>query len=199
MGTLGDQAATLYVVVPPSPLFAAHWSFVLPDPVDAGAKIQSHPTKGRRVHVSGDRLYGFALEIVRGYDLSKHRSVSSRQYAIGLIQSRYLQQRTHSKDLLTDPESKDNEEGGGYIDNTPIDEFEQTCVEVEAPGRSLRNAASGVSVAGRVQKTEVRDCQRWVREVVKLLVERGMLEPVPADASWQAKTPVEIVNRVPAH
>ena len=59
------SARTMFVLVPLSPLFAAHWSLFVPD----DASDESHsvdaeqlpPVKGRRMHVSGDRLNGSAL------------------------------------------------------------------------------------------------------------------------------------------
>ena len=48
---------TLHVLVYPSPLFAAHWSFWLPYPdTDAPGRDSD---MGDRIHATGDRLNGF--------------------------------------------------------------------------------------------------------------------------------------------
>lgn len=86
-----EDNRTLYVVVPPLPLFAAHWSIFLPDQRDPNDKHKIEPTVGRRVHVEGDKLNGFGLKIIRGYDVNKHRSIGTRRYAGGAIASRHLQ------------------------------------------------------------------------------------------------------------
>lgn len=68
---------------------------------------------------------------------------------------------------------KDEDEGGGYVDNHPVDELERGCTSVEAPGPSL-NKASEAGPDKRT-KSEVRDCQWWIKQVVKALVDEGIL------------------------
>lgn len=195
-----NKAAGLYVVVPPSPLFAAHWSFFLPEAVEPESQDKhSSPTKSRRIHASGDRLHGFELEIVRGYEVSKHRSVGLRRNPVGLIRTCHLQQHPPNINPQAGHQAKDEDEGGGYVHHTATDDFEQVCTEVEAPGPSLRNASGAVGADGRVQKVEVRDCQWWVREVEKLLVGRGMLNPLPMRTGRETTTPTEMVDKLPVH
>lgn len=198
----GDQQR-LYVVIPPSPLFAAHWSFFLPqhcsyDPVK---KRYEESNKGRRIHVSGDRLNGFALEIIRDYSVSKHRSVGSRRYPVGILSSNCLQSTEGDPDVGQCHKNKDDDEGGGYIDNQAVDSFETICLEVEAPGPSLRSAQQGANATdGRRLKVEVRDCQWWVRQVVGVLEERGLLAPLPANGnSSPSKMPSALVASLPVH
>lgn len=190
----------LYVLIPPSPLFAAHWSFFLPDEPDDKSKARPmESTTGRRIHVSGDRLNGFGLEIVRVYDVSKHRAVGSRRFAIALVPAQVLGQATESEQSksTTNHELKDDDEGGGYVDNSPIDAFERVCVEVEAPGPSLNKVAP--REPGKGQKREAKDCQWWIREVVKTMVERGMLSFVPPDKGRDVQDPVALVAKLPVH
>lgn len=97
-GAMNMQGAgntrTLYMLVPPSPLFAAHWFFFVPDDCSDTVKGRNpaRETRGKRIHVSGDRLNGFTLETIKGYDVRKHRAVGSRQFSIGLLGTQYLQQ-----------------------------------------------------------------------------------------------------------
>lgn len=194
---------TLYILVPPSPLFAAHWSFFLPDlkGYDMISKRQEESPVGRRVHVSGDRLNGFTLEIIREYDVSRHRSVGSRMFPIGSIPATHVQEDASraSKDV-SQQTRKDDEDGGGFVDNHPRDAFERTCVEVEAPGPSLNKVLDGIKPAvGRTTRTEVRDCQWWARHVVKELTKANILENwLQADGS-RSRSPKELLDELPLH
>lgn len=191
-----SNRATLYVLIPPSPLFAAHWSFFITDfPFyDASSKRFEEPKTGRRIHVSGDRLNGFSLEFIRDYDISKHRSV--RKYAIAIVSSAGLY---HSNSYNNEDHGtfmqKDEDEGGGYVDNRPLDDFEKVCVEVEAPGPSLNRVSDG----GKRVKMEVKDCQWWVRQVVRALFEQTVISNLPDNVGGDGKSPIDIVPALPVH
>jgi len=195
---------TLYVLIPPSPLFAAHWSFFLPalleyDPI---SERYEESNIGRRIHVSGDRLNGFSLEIVRGYDIRKHRSVGTRRLPIALMPDSYLPERDESPNGPSHRRMKDEDEGGGYVDNDPLDDFERVCVEVDAPGPSLKSVQTGSQVGenkGRKKKAEVKDCQWWVRKVVELAMSRGMLSPLPVMNGGGCRGPLEMTKALPVH
>ena len=176
---------SVYVLIPPSPLFAAHWSFFIPDTEDS-----SH---GRRIHVSGDRLNGFKLEIIRAYDVSLHRSVSSsRRFRIGAVSS---SSRSAEPAAGTEYVQKDEDEGGGYVDNNAVDELERVCLEVDAPGPSLNR----VDQPGKRVNTEVKDCQWWVRQVVSLLCSRGILHALPTADGSEDRNPISIIESLPVH
>ncbi|SMY24221.1 unnamed protein product [Zymoseptoria tritici ST99CH_1A5] len=179
----------VYIVVPPSPLFAAHWSFFIPDAVatDQGPQELSI---GRRIHVSGDRLNGFGLEIIRNYDFSKHRSAHGRKYAIGLMEPAVI----HTGSFLSKLREKDDEDGGGYVDNTPVDDFERVCLEVHAPGPSLRTVSGN---GARRPKMEVKDCQWWVSQVVDELEKRSVLLPLETSHEGETKKPTELIAALP--
>lgn len=83
MTTTQQPSATLYILIPPCPLFAAHWSLFIHDPLNTDTRTESD--QGRRIHVSGDRLNGFHLEIIRNYNVRQHRGVGSRRFAIGRV------------------------------------------------------------------------------------------------------------------
>lgn len=202
-GSESKPATPLYVLIPPSPVFAAHWSFFIPNLLDYDLISRRHEESniGRRIHVSGDRLNGFRLEVVRNYDVSKHRSVGSRRYLVASIPAKHLQSSSSGDPTTNEkPKQKDEEEGGGYIDNNPSDDFEQVCVEVEAPGPSLnRVSQTASSVPTKKTKAEVRDCQWWVRQVVDILVARGMLEPASTSTKKDEKNPLDAVAALPVH
>lgn len=244
--------ATVYILIPPSPLFAAHWSFFIPDILGTDVRGSCESDTGRRVHVAGDRLNGFKLEIIRNYNIRQHRGVGSRRFAVGSLLvakendkvnrenevaaggqgqllleiHRYYQgldvpvEKMHeaterhmldeghacsprdvdaflsAQHAASPPKSKDEDEGGGYIDNEPRDAFEQICVAVEAPGPSLKSATSE---GGRTRKAEVEDCQWWVKQVVSELVAKGLLVASSAEENGQARSPEEAVAGLPVH
>lgn len=102
--------------------------------------------------------------IIRSYDEFLDRTVStSRRFLIGsTISDLPLKPVSNSPHNLR----KDEDEGGGYVDNPAHDELERICLEVDAPGLSLHPANSDEPrhQAGRRLKVEVRDCQWWVRQ-----------------------------------
>ncbi|KAK5135639.1 hypothetical protein LTR08_004940 [Meristemomyces frigidus] len=187
-------------------MFAAHWSFFLPNglPYDPVSRRHEEPKIGRRIHVSGDRLNGFQFKIIRHYDVSKHRSVGARRFAIGCIPVQNLQHATvDDGDRVGLARKKDDDEGGGFIDNEPVDEFEKICTEVKAPGPSLNrvvNGDVGTATKGRRKQAEAQDCQWWIRQVVEMLVSKGVLKAKPAEAGEDAiRGPSELAAALPVH
>lgn len=189
----------LYVLIPPSPLFAAHWSLFIPDAssFDAASKRYQEPKTGRRIHVSGDRLNGFTLEIIRDYDVKMHKG--ARQYPLATVSSAGLESSGSPSQDSAPHFQKDEDEGGGYVDNRPIDEFERICVEVEAPGPSLNRVSGSVAGNGKRARVEVEDCQWWIRQVVLALEARGMLSALSSDMNDAGKIPSDIVASLPMH
>lgn len=183
----------VYVLVPPSRLFAAHWSFFIPDSQDT--------TRGRRIHVTGDRLNGFRLEIIREYDASLDRSLApDRRFPIGVV---FSCSNSDFEEPVNKPEliQKDDDEGGGYVDNRATDEFERICMEVNAPGPSLNSVASaqpGRPAGGR-PNVAVMDCQWWVRQVVHLLCSSGILLALPDSHGTERGSPTTLVASLPVH
>ena len=195
---------TLYVLIPPSPLFAAHWSFFIPDvlPYETTSRRHEESSHGCRIHVSGDRLNGFHLEIIRGYDIREHRSVGTRRFPIAIMSSNYLEATISDRQQTQKSQCrmKDEDEGGGYIDNCPINKFEEVCKDVEAPGPSLNQASKTAVDGGKRVKAEVKDCQWWIRQAVEELTRKGALEQLPARQNVDgAKSPKEIVADLPMH
>ena len=232
-------AQTLYVLVPPSPFFAAHWSLFLPGlPPHISSQRTSTSTItgssitgsrheesniGTRIHVAGDRLHGFGLEIVRQYNINHDSSLarsssgsSSRRFPIGVVREEYLRQDSSSLEYTKNGADtsaaataeivKDDEEGGGYVDNEPTSLFEQVCVNVEAPGPSLNSVlddsgqgCKGLGVGRRLRR-EVKDCQWWISRVVESLCQEGILAPLPATRSESTvKSPVDTLQSIPKH
>nr|POE48861.1 hypothetical protein CFP56_38958 [Quercus suber] len=197
---------TLYVLVPPSPLFAAHWSFFLPEmlPYDSNSKRCEESTMGRRIHVCGNRLTGFQLEIVRDYNVRKHLNVSNRQFPIAKVPLHVLQKCDGiSTSGFNEKECyKDEDEGGGYVSNDPIDIFERICVEVHAPGPSLTQVGTGAELAsrpGKRAKIHVKDCQWWILQVVEALRSKDLLKPLPTVCGQETTEICEVMKRLPNH
>ncbi|KAF2772223.1 hypothetical protein EJ03DRAFT_216925 [Teratosphaeria nubilosa] len=112
---------TLYVLIPPYPLFAAHWSLYLPTIGPYNTLSQRHEKfpSGRRIQVSGDRLHGFELEIIHDYNIRQHKSVpASRKYPIGRVGGEFLVPRTTGDGR---GKVKDEDEGGGFVSDVPVD------------------------------------------------------------------------------
>ncbi|KAI7198871.1 hypothetical protein KC316_g3512, partial [Hortaea werneckii] len=150
----------LHVLVPASRLFAAHWSLFLPD-LNLGDPKEGFST-GTRIHVVGDRLNGFRLEVVRGYDCQKDRSLQGRIFAVGNVPQQYLQPCEASSENVQDGQLKDADEGGGIISEEIRTPFETACSQVEAPGSSLNRVSQQETAGerpGRRPKPEVKDCQ----------------------------------------
>lgn len=166
------------------------------------SKRHEESTVGRRVHVSGDRLNGFALELIREYDVSKHRSVGSRMFPIGSIPATHIQPDVSQveEETIRRDSCKDDEDGGGLVDNEPRDVFERACVQVEVPGPSLNHVSNNQKPAtGKRSQVEVRDCQWWVRQVVQELTTAGILESLLQADGQRSKDPNELVAQLPVH
>ena len=206
-----NPSRTLYMLIPPLLLFAAHWSFFVPYTLPFNPMTQRHEESdvGTRVHVSGDRLKGFKLEIIRKYDFRKDHGVTySRRFPVGLVAFKHLRQIDFLEDDKDAAEqrikTKDENEGGGFVDNRPSNAFEQVCIGVEAPGPSLKPiSANGDDLyfkPGKRVRSEVRDCQWWASQVVQTLCQEGILKPLSSGPSdEELTTPIDIVARLPKH
>lgn len=142
--TLRTMQQLLYVLVYPSRLFAAHWSFWIPY-LNANGK---EADTGDRIHVTGDRLNGFQYEYVRNYNVREDERKPGR-FAIGLLSAASV---------------SDNHDTVGLTAGDALNPFDRACREVEAPGPSLNKVVT--TDAGRAngpppKKNEVKDCQ-WV-------------------------------------
>ncbi|OTA39309.1 hypothetical protein BTJ68_00781 [Hortaea werneckii EXF-2000] len=191
---------TLHVLAPPSRLFAAHWSLFLPDLNNDDLKQES--STGTRIHVVGDRLSEFRFEIVRGYDSQKDRSPQGRIFALASVPQQYLQPCQASSESPRDCQSKDEDEGGGFISEEARDPFEIACSHVEAPGPSLNRVSQHQTAGerpGRRPKFEVKDCQRWVRQVIHSLVEKEMLLPIVMENEGSGEDPRHMIQAIPMH
>ena len=188
----------------PSPLFAAHWGFFIPSilPHDSISRRHEESPVGRRIHVSGDRLNGFNLEVIRDYDIRKHRSLGIRRFPIAIISPKYLE-TSRSDDQgngKTQRILKDKKEGGGHVDNRLVDSFEEVCLRVEAPGPSLNHVGKTNSARGRRVKAVVMDCQWWICQVVDVLTSEAALGAFPArQDGGEIKRPKDAVAGLPVH
>ncbi|EME43230.1 hypothetical protein DOTSEDRAFT_72576 [Dothistroma septosporum NZE10] len=126
-------------------------------PFNKVSKRYEESNMGRRIHVIGDRRNGVTLKIVRGYDVVKHRSVGSRIFVVGTVDAEHLQADLAVPPVITTGRRKDEDEGAGYADNVPIDDFERLCVAIKASGPSMGKAAE--AAPGKRFRSEVKDCQ----------------------------------------
>ncbi|KAJ9129644.1 hypothetical protein NKR19_g10265 [Coniochaeta hoffmannii] len=181
---------TLYVLVYPSRLFAAHWSFWVPY-LDANGQ-ESHT--GDRIHVTGDRLNGFEYEYIRDYNVREDER-KPNAHPIGLLPAAAL-----SSEGANSVDSALGTVNGIDNNSPPFNLLDRACREVEAPGPSLNRVATGgvFRAAGPPpKKAEVRDCQWWVKQAVAHLAEANML--LPLDEAHGGGTPSELVERLPRH
>ncbi|KAI1394570.1 hypothetical protein F4819DRAFT_493327 [Hypoxylon fuscum] len=180
---------TLYVLVYPSRLFAAHWSFWLPY-VDAG---NQQSNTGDRIHATGDRLHGFQYEYIRDYNV-REDDRHPNPFPVGLVPE------THLSKASKDGNTISGEEGQGGAENVAINAFDEACREVPAPGPSLNKVnrtGVGKTTSAPPKKAEVKDCQWWIKEATSHLVEKEML--LPLDGGHEGETPVLRVNSLPRH
>ncbi|KAH8908536.1 hypothetical protein BR93DRAFT_489954 [Coniochaeta sp. PMI_546] len=177
---------TLYVLVYPSRLFAAHWSLWIPYLDSSGQESDT----GDRVHVTGDRLNGFQYEYLRDYNVREDER-KPNSFPVGSI----------SGDSLRDwREDGDEKSGSDAMRYEGVNLFDRVCREVEAPGPSL-NKVTKLTLAQTTgpppRKTEVKDCQWWLKQAVEHLVEGDIL--MPLEEALGDGTPVERVMRLPRH
>ena len=175
----------LYVLVYPSPLFAAHWSLWLAH-TDASGH-ESHI--GHRIHVTGDRLNGFEYEYIQDYNIQEDER-KPKVFTIGLISSTLLESKVQDKVMLTNIDDK--------VEFYNV--FDKVCQQVKPPGPSLNKVNSKSTGNGSQpppKRTEVKDCQWWIIKVVEHLVEAGML--LPGEATQGPRDPRNIVEELPRH
>ncbi|KAI9657346.1 MAG: hypothetical protein M1821_003026 [Bathelium mastoideum] len=153
---------TLYVLVYPSRLFAAHWSFWLPY-----LDTESHELEiGHRIHVTGDRLNGFTYDFENNYDVRGDDRRPNR-FPMGFVSAAHLN------------EEKLNEGSVGQVQVGPYNAFGRACRDVPAPGPSLNRVTESNLISTRAipKATEVKDCQWWIKQAVAHLVEERILLP----------------------
>ncbi|KAI1139345.1 hypothetical protein F5Y05DRAFT_345408 [Hypoxylon sp. FL0543] len=180
---------TLYVLVYPSRLFAAHWSFWLPYVNDGDRQSNT----GDRIHVTGDRLNGFQYEYIRNYNVSEDDR-HPNAFPIALMSETHLIEPSKCGSIIPGGEDPKDAE------DITLNAFDKACREVPAPGPSLNkvNRGDGDKPAGGVPKrAEVKDCQWWIKEATSYLVQVGIL--LPLDEGHEGKSPVLRVDSLPRH
>lgn len=176
----------LYVLVYPSRLFAAHWSFWIPYLDASGQESDT----GDRIHVTGDRLNGFQYEYVRDYNVCEDER-KPNSFAIGLLSTASISGET---------EDDHHTSGVAAEETDALNAFDRACREVQAPGPSLNKVMrtdGGKATGPPSKKTEVKDCQWWIKRAVARLVKADML--LPLDEGHGAGTPGEKVDGLPRH
>ncbi|KAI4859959.1 hypothetical protein F4820DRAFT_130952 [Hypoxylon rubiginosum] len=180
---------TLYVLVYPSRLFAAHWSFWLPY-VDARTRALN---TGDRIHVTGDRLSGFQYEYIRNYNVREDER-HPNAFPIGLVSEAHLREATNDENITSgELDQKDAE-------SVALNAFDEACREVPAPEPSLNKvnrANVGNTTGAPPKRTQAKDCQWWIREAASYLMKTGIL--LPLNEGHDGETPTSRVDGLPRH
>lgn len=170
---------SLYLLVFHAHPFNAHWAFWTP------AQDQAGKRSGKWAHAQGSPLTGFTIEFRRNHDLD------SEDVAPSIIELGQMD----ANDLCDTPLD------GEYVedDDVPRDAFERTACDVPAPGKAMRSVADGTQAGARMRRKVLEeDCQFWVKGVVELLVQRGMLFP-PKEGKDVGQDPRQIASSAPVH
>lgn len=162
----------LYVLVYPSRLFAAHWSFWIPYADPSGKETNI----GDRINATGDRLHGFKYEYLRDYNVNEDDRKPS-PFPIGLVSASTLE-------MLSEDET------GVFND------LDKACREVSVPGPSLNNVKDPVNNAGPPKKMTVKDCQWWIKQIVPHLMDSNLLIPLKDEES---QDPITLTKNLPKH
>ncbi|KAI2781305.1 hypothetical protein F4815DRAFT_444482 [Daldinia loculata] len=180
---------TIYVLVYPSRLFAAHWSFWLPY-VDTD---NQQSNIGDRIHVTGDRLNGFKYEYIRNYNVCEDDR-NPNAFPLGLVSETHLS-LANKDGTVTSSEEEDQRDA----ENIGFNAFDAACREVPAPGPSLNKVNRDASrTAGTpLKRTEVKDCQWWIKEATSHLFQMGIL--LPLNEGHEGEAPILRVDNLPRH
>jgi len=111
----------IFLLVYPSPLFAAHWSLWIPS--------QSNPELGKVVHVTGAVSVGFILEFKRNYDIA-NTGRGSTLILLAEVDDKYV------ADVPGD--------GAFSLDQNAVDDIERLALTFPPPTKSLTQASDGV-------------------------------------------------------
>ena len=190
----------IFLLVWPNPMFKAHWAIFVPLAGDKTFK------SGKFIHVSGEvGEKGFELEIVRGWSIDKTRHRPGTPLEIGWVPTHLIVDTPTSKNRLEK-------------DSKPADHLENVLASVKPPSQSLRDSkstdSSSVSVppiryhalrlthinrkSARGNKLELSDCQWWVTQCIKKLVERGELV-APEKGLNKGRQPLDLLMAAPRH
>ncbi|KAI1387953.1 uncharacterized protein F4822DRAFT_296932 [Hypoxylon trugodes] len=179
----------LYVLVYPSPLFAAHWSFWLPY-IDSN---RLELNTGDRIHVTGDRFNGFSYEYIPNYNISEDDR-HPNAFPIGLVPEAHLSRVGEDGNVVSAGESQE------YTEKIPLNAFDKACKQVPAPGPSLNKVNITDSSQASItipKRTEVKDCQWWIKQTTSHLVRVGLL--LPLDERRKGESPILRVENLPRH
>jgi hypothetical protein len=155
---------------PSGSLFNDHWALFIPD------HTRPSPTCGTLLEVEGDPLNGFVHDVARNCD--------ARQEYYGRHQPVLVELGTVSEQHL------EGDVGAvkGMENLEPRSDVERLALSTEPPSKSMRSAGNGKEGTAR-KRIEVRDCQWWVKEVVKKLITEKIL----------TQEAMSILEQVPAH
>lgn len=141
---------SVYILVYTSRLFPAHWALWIPSRRD--------PAIGKRVHATGDARVGFEVEFDRNYNIEQ----TSRQHQLvhlAQVQDTFISDAS----CISGPLSSERQ---------PCDKIEEVALSLPPPGPSL--VASSSDKPRR--RVPIKNCQTWLKDLVEMLVEEGVME-----------------------
>ncbi|KAL3474617.1 hypothetical protein BJX99DRAFT_260216 [Aspergillus californicus] len=141
--------------------FKDHWAYF----------IQSHenPNLGVKIHATGSVSAGFVFEIKRSHNLQTTEDVPTKKVPLQWVAGALFDQEA----LVCEGEER--------IEYAPVGDFERALYKVDVPGKSLRNS-NDVSKEDSGRKRVVqRDCQTWIVESARQLVQNGIFDQEVAD------------------
>ncbi|KAE9364649.1 hypothetical protein N431DRAFT_474234 [Stipitochalara longipes BDJ] len=136
----------------------SHWAIFIP--YTSGAPV------GRLIQVLGTPFTGYGLEFKRNYNISTITEKFDK-VLLGEVDQKWVQ--------VGDDETRD---GKASTDVNPRDEIEKAAKRVEVPGVSKEPLNPLVG----------RRCQEWTRELVEMLIGKGILD----------QSAIEVLDRVKA-
>ncbi|KAL4797604.1 hypothetical protein BDV19DRAFT_358377 [Aspergillus venezuelensis] len=145
--------------------FKDHWAYF----------VQSRKTSNRgiKIHVTGSVRTGFIFEIKRKHDLQNTEDIPTQVIPLAWVDGALFDGIGDSLDGL----------GEEAVQYTPVCKFERTLYAVPAPEKSLVDVLNGPAqdVGAFRRRIVQRDCQTWIVESARKLVNDGIFVDEVAD------------------
>ncbi|KAG8742175.1 hypothetical protein FRC10_001931 [Ceratobasidium sp. 414] len=153
---------SVYLLVFRSPVFPAHWALWIPR--------LDNPHVGKIISAVGDPSTGFVHEFQRNFSPASPSSMLP-VLLCSTVESNHIVDGELGQEPTTDANA--------------IDSLEDMALTVPAPGKSLNSVPADSGVRRRVV---IKNCQTWMSEYVRKLVERGIVEASAVGILGEAPT-----------
>ncbi|KAL4947911.1 hypothetical protein BDW69DRAFT_189759 [Aspergillus filifer] len=138
--------------------FKDHWAYF----------VQSHrnPNRGTKIHVTGSVRTGFTFEIKRNHNLQDTEDIPTKVVPLAWVDGALFNGIGDSQDG----------QGEEVIEYVPVCGFERALYKAPAPEKSLIDVLDESAQDVRVprQRLVQKDCQTWIVESARRLVEDGI-------------------------